>query len=173
MNEIIIVIGLFLLGVALGAAEVFIPSAGVLAMLSIASFVASIVFAFAVSAIWGIVTLFAAPAVMVVVVAKGFKYLPKTFIGKRMILPSKQVGAPSKGSTGYLAPPNGGSPTPDDPEQLTGRQGLARTELRPSGSAQIGDRRYNVVSVGEFIAQGAAIRVVEVNGNRIVVESVK
>lgn len=167
MNEIVLVIGLFFLGVALGAAEVFVPSAGVLAMLSIGSFVASIVLAFAVSAVWGIVTLFASPAVMVVVVAKGFKYLPKTFIGKRMILPSGPDDAPSEGSSGELARPH------DDLEQLVGRQGQARTELRPSGSAQIGDRRYDVVSVGEFIAQGAAIRVVEVNGNRIVVESVK
>ena len=44
---------LFLVGVALGAAEIFIPSAGVLVILSVASFVGSIVCAFKVSALWG------------------------------------------------------------------------------------------------------------------------
>lgn len=54
MDLLTIAIILFLVGLALGAAEVFIPSAGLLAVLSVLAFVGSIVCAFKVSALWGI-----------------------------------------------------------------------------------------------------------------------
>lgn len=169
MNMLVLAIILFFAGVLLGVAEIFIPSAGLLLVLSISAFVVSIVCAFKVSAILGIATVLAAPVVMLIVLAKGLKIFPKTFIGRRMILshPDEQADAPTgpaPASTGPRAEQNG---------ELVGREGVARTELRPSGSAQIGDRRYNVVSEGDFVSQGAKVRVIETCGNRIVVEAVE
>jgi membrane-bound ClpP family serine protease len=50
---------------------------------------------------------------------------------------------------------------------LTGR---AVSELRPSGVARFGEHQIDVVSVGPFIEQGQPVKVVEVHGNRIVVD---
>ena len=57
----------------------------------------------------------------------------------------------------------------NDLKRLVDREGVARTALRPAGIAEFDGRRLNVVSDGEFIAQGARVRVREVAGNRIVV----
>ncbi|HUU83217.1 MAG TPA: NfeD family protein, partial [Phycisphaerae bacterium] len=144
-----------------------------LLVLSIVSFVCSIVFAFKVSALFGLAVILAAPLVMLVAVVKGFKYLPRTFIGRRMILgrPIEREEAPPAPAPEGDAPASTGPPAEQDGE-LVGREGVARTDLRPSGSAQIGNRRYNVVSDGELIAPGTKVRVIEVRGNRIVVEAV-
>jgi membrane-bound serine protease (ClpP class) len=50
-----------------------------------------------------------------------------------------------------------------------GRTGTAITLLRPSGIAVIDDRRYDVVTRGEFLEKGTPIRVVSAKGARIVV----
>jgi len=52
---------------------------------------------------------------------------------------------------------------------LVGHAGVAETALRPTGKALVDGRRYDVVSEGDFVEQGAAIEVVEVTGARIVV----
>ncbi|MGB4213854.1 MAG: NfeD family protein [Dethiobacteria bacterium] len=44
------------------------------------------------------------------------------------------------------------------------------TPLRPAGSARIGERRIDVVSEGEFIAAGVPVKVVLVEGSRVVVQ---
>lgn len=55
-------------------------------------------------------------------------------------------------------------------QDLVGRTGVAMTALRPSGSARIGDERMDVVTSGEFLAAGTAVRVVRSDGYRLVVE---
>jgi membrane-bound ClpP family serine protease len=57
----------------------------------------------------------------------------------------------------------------DDRSDLLGHTGVALTILRPAGSAQIGDERLDVVSDGSYIQLGAKIKVVAVEGRRIVV----
>ena len=51
-----------------------------------------------------------------------------------------------------------------------GKEGVARTTLRPAGMAEFDDVKLNVVSDGEFIAVGKRVRVERVEGNRIVVQ---
>ncbi len=52
------------------------------------------------------------------------------------------------------------------------REGLAWTALRPAGTAVFGDERLDVVSSGDLIERNAKIRVIEVEGSRVVVEAV-
>jgi membrane-bound serine protease (ClpP class) len=47
--------------------------------------------------------------------------------------------------------------------------GEAITDLRPSGRARFGRRRFDVVTEGSYLAKGQAVRVLEIHGNRIVV----
>jgi membrane-bound serine protease (ClpP class) len=53
---------------------------------------------------------------------------------------------------------------------LLGFEGLTLTPLRPSGSARIDQRQVDVISDGQFIEAGQRIRVVQVEGARVVVE---
>jgi membrane-bound serine protease (ClpP class) len=59
-----------------------------------------------------------------------------------------------------------------DYRDLRGRVGTAVSFLRPAGIAAIDGRRVDVLTEGEFIAQGTPIRVVRVEGARIFVEPV-
>jgi membrane-bound serine protease (ClpP class) len=84
------------------------------------------------------------------------KLLPRTPFGKRFILQSD-------GSTwdGFDATKS----------ELLGKSGIARTALHPGGVAIIDNKRVDVVTRGEMIDPETEIRVVDVEGNRVVVAS--
>ena len=53
--------------------------------------------------------------------------------------------------------------------ELVGRVGTAATVLRPTGLMELDGDRINVVTEGEFLEAGQAVRVLFVRGNRVVV----
>ena len=96
-------------------------------------------------------------AVMTVMVAGGLawlRYFPHSKVGK-VFVSEGQVG-----DAGY------------DYDGLKGSVGVAASDLRPSGAAEFDGRRYDVVADGAFVSRGADIKVVAVEGNRIVVRAV-
>ena len=60
----------------------------------------------------------------------------------------------------------------EDHTDLRGKIGTAVSFLRPAGIASVDGQRVDVLTEGEFIAQGTPIRVVRVEGARIFVEAV-
>ena len=64
-------------------------------------------------------------------------------------------------------------PSADHFEGLLGREGVVVTALRPSGSADFEGRRVSVVSDGEAIPDGTRVRVINIEGNRVVVEALQ
>ncbi|MEK6608051.1 MAG: NfeD family protein [Myxococcota bacterium] len=54
---------------------------------------------------------------------------------------------------------------------LVGKDGVADTPLRPAGSATFGETRVDVVTDGVFVEAGTPVRVVGVEGMRVVVEA--
>ncbi|HKE36009.1 MAG TPA: NfeD family protein [Candidatus Baltobacteraceae bacterium] len=60
--------------------------------------------------------------------------------------------------------------TSADFSTLRGKTGVAASYLRPAGIAQIDGHRVDVLTQGEFIAQGTPIRVARVEGARVFVE---
>ena len=56
-------------------------------------------------------------------------------------------------------------------EDLVGRDGVALTDLRPAGTASIAGERVDVVTEGEYVAQGSAVRVIRSEGYRHVVRT--
>ncbi len=85
------------------------------------------------------------------------RYLPKSRFGHWLVL-DKATSA----QTGYT-----GARTDT---ALIGRRGVAVTALRPAGAARFGEERVDVITAGEFEEDGAPVRVIEVRGNRVVVE---
>jgi len=82
------------------------------------------------------------------------KFFPDSRLGKKFI---------SQGSSGELGV--------EKPELLNGT-GVALTQLRPSGTASINGQRVDVVTEGGLIERGTAVKVVAVEGARIVVREV-
>ena len=86
------------------------------------------------------------------------KYLPRTSLYNQLVLAAEVPSGPAI-TTPAAALAVG-----------LGATGIAQTPLRPSGKAVFGERLLDVVSRGEFIDSGASVRVVLVEGARVVVE---
>lgn len=148
---------LLVLSFALIAAEVFFPSFGALSVGAILCLITAIGMAFREGTTEGALFVFFALAGAIGAVSFARRLLPKTPFGKKLMLIGEE-------------------PTPEqrravDPgiAALMGKQGIARSFLRPAGIAAIEGRRVDVVSLGEPIAEGEKIRVIQVDGNRVVV----
>jgi membrane-bound serine protease (ClpP class) len=87
----------------------------------------------------------------------GFYMLPRFGLGKRLILADEQLI-----EDGYISNVTDSS--------LLNQVGEAYTTLRPSGTILIAGKRMGAVTTGGFIKKGDSVRIVEVHGNRIVVE---
>jgi len=149
---------LLLAGCALAVLEVFVPSGGIIAILSAVALVGALVFAFQESATTGPAVGFAFSLVMVLAVPTlvmlAFKIWPKTAIGKSFL--------------GEL--PTDADVLPDDPRrQLLGRVGIARTKMLPSGAVEVDGQMIDAVTQGQAIEPGAYVVISEVRANRVVV----
>jgi membrane-bound serine protease (ClpP class) len=87
------------------------------------------------------------------------KYLPRSKIFRPMVLEQQTDRA-----EGFTAA--------HDRSDLLGKEGIAEMNLHPAGRAIFGSDRINVIARGEFIEKGAAVRIIEAHGSRIVVEKV-
>lgn len=56
-----------------------------------------------------------------------------------------------------------------DLQYLLGRQGMAVTDLRPAGIAKIDDIKFDVMSEGNYISAGTSVKIIRVEGSRLVV----
>ncbi|MFD1705450.1 nodulation protein NfeD [Siminovitchia sediminis] len=56
--------------------------------------------------------------------------------------------------------------------ELIGRVGVSMTPLRPSGTVKVDDERLDVVAEGSFIEKETQVKIVKVEGSRIVVRAV-
>ncbi len=66
--------------------------------------------------------------------------------------------------TGYISAP--------DRQDLIGTIGLTTTDLRPSGTAEFGDERIDVVTEGPFLEAGVRVKILNADGYRHVVREV-
>jgi membrane-bound serine protease (ClpP class) len=86
------------------------------------------------------------------------KYLPKTSLYRRLVLSAASADGPAV--TVPIV----------NLELKIGDVGVAATTLRPAGKAAFGGEVHDVVTAGDFITRGTSVRVVSVDGMRVVVE---
>lgn len=55
---------------------------------------------------------------------------------------------------------------------LIGREGVTKTPLRPSGTVIVDDERIDAVTEGGFIKANERVKIVKVEGSRIVVRDI-
>jgi len=77
----------------------------------------------------------------------------------------------SPSAAGAPAQPVSGDEVIGDGEAVVGATGRAATDLRPAGTVEFEGRTLDVVTQGEWIEHGSPVKVIEVRGSRIVVES--
>lgn len=96
----------------------------------------------------------------IILIVIGIKLFPRTFMGKRLIL-----GSRADRKLGY-------SSSPENLKEYEGKEGITISRLRPTGIALIDNKRVDVVTEGVFIEKNRPIKVIEVEGNRIVVKEI-
>lgn len=155
-TSILLPIVLQILGVVVIIAEFLIPSFGILAITAIGLFGFSIYYVFAhFSGQTGIILLTLDAILIPFLIALGIKILAKSRFSLKTELSQKDgVASQQEHLVG-----------------LVGKEGKTVTILRPAGKAIIDGRKFDVVSVGDYIGLDADITVVEVSGNRIVVRT--
>ena len=164
-----VALGLLGLAIVLLILELFLPTAGVLSVLTGVSAVASIASMFAYDVTWGAVYLAILCAGSPIVLVLVFKVWSKTPLARRMVLKEDADGTrhpveegddartnPSIGATGSAA-----RSTAQQLALLVGHSGIAATTLRPVGFIRIDGARIEGVAESGFIAQGAAVKVID------------
>ena len=151
---------IFFLGIVLLAIEIFvIPGFGITGILGILGIVAGIFMSFGINNI--------AQATLVVFVSL-IADIILIIILARFILKSKgfkNIVALETDTAGYHS-----SVSYDN---LLGCEGITDTFFRPSGNIIINDKKYDAITEGEFINKGVKIKVILVEGNKIVIKEIK
>jgi len=88
------------------------------------------------------------------------KFLPKSSVFSRLVLSNEE-----KADQGFVSYPS--------IKELIGMEGIALTTLRPAGSAEFNGQRYDVVADWEYIPKGNKIKVIRVEGIKVVVKELK
>jgi membrane-bound serine protease (ClpP class) len=147
---------LMLLGCCLVVLEIFIPSSGLLGVLSAAAFIGSIYFAFQRGPTTGVAFLVCTVIAVPLVLGLAVKVWPHTPMGKAFMgeLPSEAEVLPDDSRRG-----------------LVGKIGVARSKMLPSGAVEIEGHMIDAVSQGPAIEPGQYVVVVEVRSNRVVVRA--
>lgn len=150
--------GLLALGLVLILIEVFIPSMGMIGSLAAISIVTGGVFAYT-NDPGGLFVGYLITSVVLIPLSiyAALKILPRTRFGRAVMLGGTTFsGEEAQASEEGL-------------EELLGLAGETLTALRPAGIARFGDRRVDVVTQGELVDDGVAVKVIKVEGNRVVV----
>ncbi|QOT00931.1 nodulation protein NfeD [Brevibacterium sp. JNUCC-42] len=151
-------IGLFIIGVILMILEIFLPG-GIVGFLGFASMSTGLVLA-AYDTKQGLTSLGIAAIITLIVAFILAKYFGMRGTWSKFVLKEEQHK-----DIGYVAPKN--------QNNLLGKTGVALTTLRPAGVILIDEQRIDAVSVGGYVTSGSAVKVVQVEGARIVVQEWK
>jgi len=150
-------VALFILGLLLLLIEMFIPGFGIFGISGIVSVIIGLIMSFPnpVQAFYSITFSLIASCLILYFLGK---YLKKAPVFDRLILRMKQ-----EKSQGYSA-------TSVNASEFLNREGIALTTLRPAGAADFDGQKLDVLADGEFIPAGSKIKVIRVEGSKIVVK---
>ena len=152
----LLVIVLFVAGLTLLFSEFLLPG-GILGVIGGLTVVASVVVGWMRFPEYGLL-IFGGEFVGVVLgLVLAFYVMSKTGARSRLVMGAEQVK-----SEGYFSPS-------EDPA-LVGQVATVQTALRPAGSIMYDGKRIDAVSDGTFINAGNRVRIIEVEGHRVVCE---
>ena len=145
------------LGFILLLIELFTPTFGIVGLSGIISIITGCYLAVTLhSVIAGIIL----SSVSLIIIAAAIKLFPKTGIAKNL-----RLGVSQNNAEGYRS-------SDENLKYLLGKEGIAVTTLRPSGTALIEGKKADVIPEGVFITEGSKIKVTLVEGSRVVVKAI-
>jgi membrane-bound serine protease (ClpP class) len=143
---------LFVVGMALAVCEMFLPGV-VLGLVGVGCMLGSIYLAFGQNPVFGWVLVGVAAVSLPFLIALWVKVISRVLAMKKT----------QKGYTSAQV----------ELKTLVGQEGVAITQLRPSGMARFNDKKVDVVSEGDVIEKDSRVKVIEVESNRVVVRAVQ
>jgi membrane-bound ClpP family serine protease len=148
---------ILLAAVVLLVMEAFVPSGGVLGVLSATAFIAAICAAFAYGGLkLGTAFMGATATLIPVLIYLLIKLWPMTPFGKRIL----------------IQPPESSQLLPQahrDRQRLVGQRGVAISPLLPAGAIRIAGRNLDAISDGMTIEKGTPVEIIAVRNNSLVV----
>jgi len=151
MDSIAII--LIVVGIILLIAEIFIPSFGVTGVFGIVSIVAGVVFTS--DTFIGGLLLFTV-IIVVTLVLMYLAYKVMSSVKSPLILTESVKEEETNEKLSFFL----------------GKEGIAATPLRPSGTGDFDGVRLDVLTQGEFIEKGSSITVEEIHGKKIIVKGI-
>ncbi|MBN2544300.1 MAG: hypothetical protein JXB50_00795 [Spirochaetes bacterium] len=156
---ILIPVFLIIIGMIAIILEAFIPDAGILAIIGATLILAAIIYAFIkfdflTGILFFCAGLIGGPLSFII----AFKVFPKSFFGKRIIL--NQTENPEEGFVSH---------SDNNYKNLINTTGIAYTPCKPAGIALFDNIKYNVITTGEYIDKNEEIKVIKVEGNKIII----
>lgn len=157
-------VGLLALSLLLIVLEAFVPSGGIIGVVSVCCAIAGVVALFRFSAVWGVSGLLSVMVLGPMVFLWSLKMLPYTPMGKKLLGPS----------AGEIAEPALRREAAERESRLAllGAHGEAVTDLRPIGVIEIEGRRYDAAAEGTLVDRGSGVRVTGVDGPQLRVRGV-
>ena len=150
---------MFVVGIVLLLVEAFMPGFGLFGLAGLVGVIVAIVLA-AASTTLGVYMVLISFALAGVAGYLAYHYF-------------KRIGALRNFILSYSATREQGYSTSRDYRPLLGKKGQAATPLRPSGAVIIDGKRYDTVSEGAYIQKDEPVKVVQVEGYRIVVRKIE
>lgn len=152
---------LFAVAAAFLAAELFVPSHGVLGAICVVFAIGGVVFAYRANEMLGLIAALLAIICSPIVFYWAIRLYPQTAVGKRVLL--------HKPKTSTMA---GFDEEVTQLHSLIGKRGLALTPLRPAGACEFEDQRIDAMSESTIIDAGATVEVIRVIGLKVLVKEV-
>ena len=147
---------LFLVGISLVVAEFIVPGA-VLGILGGACILISVIYGWIQFPEYGLFIALGEFIGLFLGVIGGLYILSNTKVSRRLVMNKAQTK-------------DEGFSSPGEDPALVGRYGTVYSALRPAGAIIVDGRRISAVSDGTFIDKDARVRVIDVEGYRVVVE---
>jgi membrane-bound serine protease (ClpP class) len=148
-------------GFLLLAAELFIPSGGIIFVLAVAAIVGGVAMTFYYDITTGTLTLIGVFIALPILGSLLLHIWPKTRMGRRFFL-----NAPEEDETMASMPIN------QELEQLRGRLGRALSALRPSGVVDFDGQRVDSITEGMMVEPGQWVRCIDVRAGKVIVRPV-
>src|SRR5262249_9183140 len=144
-------------GFLLMVAELFIPSGGILSVLSATGILVGVALAFSYDTTTGLWTLVGVGLALPVAMGLAFHYWQKTLIGSRFY-----STAPDDGPRGASMAEH------QELQQLRGQIWQTLSALRPAGVVDFNGRRVDCITEAIMVAEGQTVRCVDVKAGRVI-----
>ena len=160
MEQVGIIVLLYVIGVLVLVAEIFIPSHGILSVVGIGLLIAGSYKTFQINTFAGYASLLGSMVFLVTFAVVAIRYWHRTPIGRRISPPNPVLTKEDTGNIDEVLEP------------LLGKDGRALTPLRPVGTCEFDGRRLSCVAEYGMIERGAKVKAVRIHGRGFAVAPV-